>query len=87
MTWNVLCALSCPLLLYEAVIKCYIILYCPIPVHVHTTERGNYCHCVALWCVSCVCPQAAKADPFNPDVFVYIGHYQRLVAGDIRYCT
>ena len=29
--------------------------------------------------------KAAKADPYNPDVILYIGHYQRQVAGDVRY--
>jgi superkiller protein 3 len=27
--------------------------------------------------------KAAKADPYNPDVILYIGHYQRQIAGDV----
>ena len=34
--------------------------------------------------------KAAKANPYNPEVILYIGHYQRQIAGDVRYtvlCT
>ncbi len=29
--------------------------------------------------------QAAKADPMNAEVFVYLGHYQREINGDLKY--
>lgn len=36
------------------------------------------------WCY-CFSPvQAAKADSRNPDVFLYLGHYQKLVTRDLK---
>ena len=28
--------------------------------------------------------QAAKADPFHSDIFLYLGHYQKLVTKDLK---
>ena len=28
--------------------------------------------------------QAAKTDPTNPEVFLYLGHYQKVVTGDLK---
>lgn len=32
----------------------------------------------------CPSTQAAKLDPHNPNVFLYIGHYQRLIKKDLK---
>ena len=29
--------------------------------------------------------QAAKLNPFNPDVFLHIGHYQKVVTKDLKW--
>ena len=48
-----------------------------------------YCCCVVIVVVVVVvvvvCVQAAKSDPMNPDIFLYLGHYQKQITGDLKY--